>query len=261
MAKTASVMKRAGTTTERGVSASLQRHFDKENARVAELMSKRDGSITMDNGQILEKDMLKGMMMNLRDVKANGTLYEDFAYDILYTDGKQAHYVGGDDTSRMKLTGIRAVIEDNGSTLISMLFSSIAIGSLNPNSLIDSAICSTLSDSERENALSKLYDLTTKQLEAEARTENPYATGRGVARFDRQLARARGDDAVYARVKVEEHMREVRDLNLSNQRKAHQQAIETATKNALESKALEYTVNGVTYRRKSTRSKTFERVY
>lgn len=127
--------------------------------------------------------------------------------------------------------------------------------------LDDIAEYTYLSDSERENALSKLYDLTTKQLEAEARTENPYATGRGVARFDRQLARARGDDAVYARVKVEEHMREVRGLNLSNQRKAHQQAIATAAKNALESKALEYTVNGVTYRRKSTRSKTFERVY
>lgn len=118
MAKTASAMKRAGTTSERSVSASLQRHFDKENARVADLMSKRDGSITMDNGQILEKDTLKGMMMNLRDVKANGTLYEDFAYDILYTDGKQAHYTGGDDTSKMKLTGIQAVIEDNGSTLM-----------------------------------------------------------------------------------------------------------------------------------------------
>lgn len=81
-------------------------------------MSKRHGSITMDNGQILEKDTLKGMMMNLRDVKAHGTLYEDFAYDILYADGKQAHYVGGDDTSKMKLTGIQAVIEDNGSTLV-----------------------------------------------------------------------------------------------------------------------------------------------
>ena len=95
----------------------LQRHFNKENARVADLMASRGGSLTMDNGQILEKYSLKEMQSSLREAKQNGELWSDYAYDILYKDGTQAHYTGGDDMSKVKLTGIQAVIEDNGSTL------------------------------------------------------------------------------------------------------------------------------------------------
>ena len=73
--------------------------------------------------------------------------------------------------------------------------------------------------------------------------------------------RAAGDTAIYARVKVEEHMREVRELNNSNHVKANQRAMTTAMTNALQSGALEFTVNGAKYRRKSKRAKSFERVY
>ena len=115
MAKSTAAMRRGGG--EPRISASLQRHFDKENARVADLMKKREGSIIMDNGQILEKGTLKEFQSSLREAKANGELWSDYAYDILYNDGTQAHYTGGDDISKVKLTGIQAVIEDNGSTL------------------------------------------------------------------------------------------------------------------------------------------------
>ena len=43
--------------------------------------------------------------------------------------------------------------------------------------------------------------------------------------------------------------------------KRKQQAMTTAMSNAISSGALEFTVDGVTYRRKSKRSKTFDRVY
>lgn len=99
-----------------GVSAALQRHFDKENARVSDLMRMQEGSITMDNGQILEHDTLKSMLSSLREVKSNGSVWRDYAYSILYKDGKQVHLTEGDDTSKLKLTGIKGIIEDNGST-------------------------------------------------------------------------------------------------------------------------------------------------
>lgn len=106
------------TAAEPRISASLKRHFDRENARVADLMKKRQGSITMDNGQILEKYTMDEMMRyTLRDMKANGEAWSDFSVSILYKDGKQAHYTSGEDTSKMKLSGVQAVIEDNGSTL------------------------------------------------------------------------------------------------------------------------------------------------
>ena len=127
--------------------------------------------------------------------------------------------------------------------------------------LADIAEYSFLSSDEKKTAVDKLHELTTKQLEAEAKIENPLAQGRGVGRFDRQLARASGDTAVYARVKVEEYMRSVRDKNDENRRAAHQKAIVDGARNAIEHGALEYTANGVTYRRKSTRAKSFERVY
>ena len=56
-------------------------------------------------------------------------------------------------------------------------------------------------------------------------------------------------------------MREVREKNNSNAQKAHQKALLEAATTAMKNGALEYTVNGVTYRRKSKRAKTFERVY
>lgn len=106
------------TTAEPRISASLQRHFDRENVRVADLMKKRSGSITMDNGQILEKYTMDEMMRyTVRDIKDNGTAWDDFSVSILYKDGSQAHYSGGEDTSKLRLSGIQAVIEDNGSTL------------------------------------------------------------------------------------------------------------------------------------------------
>lgn len=52
-------------------------------------------------------------------------------------------------------------------------------------------------------------------------------------------------------------MKEVRQKEQNAVRKQFQTAMTNAMKNALDSGALEFTINGVTYRRKSKRSKTF----
>lgn len=114
-----------------------------------------------------------------------------------------------------------------------------------------------LSDDERKEAITKLHTLTEQQLQAESQRVNPYATGRGVGRFDRQLSQSTGDKAIDARLKVEDHMKAVRELNQSNHRKANQKAMTEAMKKAIETGALSFTINGVTYKRKSTRAKTF----
>ena len=93
-------------------------HLDEENKRVAELMKKRSGGITMKNGQILEKYTLSDMKSGvLKDAKDVGELYEDNYIAILYTDGTVEAYAEHDDTSKMKLTNIRGAIWDNGSTI------------------------------------------------------------------------------------------------------------------------------------------------
>lgn len=101
-----------------GISRSLQAHFDKENARVAELMAKPEGSITMDNGQILEKYKIKELKDIIKDTidYNDGVIFEDDQIAILYNDGKVKVYGSGDDISRYKKTGIKGIIYENGST-------------------------------------------------------------------------------------------------------------------------------------------------
>ena len=118
-----------------------------------------------------------------------------------------------------------------------------------------------LDDSEKREAISKLHELTIAQLEAEADTVNPYATGRGVARFDRQLTGRTGDKAINARLAVEDHIKSVREREHTVIRQRQQKAMTDAMANALSNGLLEFNVNGATYRRKSKRAKSFERVY
>ena len=94
----------------------LQQHFDKENARVEEFLQGRAGSITMENGDIIERYTQKEMLSYLRDFKDNGVMWDDDSIDIMYKDGTYAGYRGGDDTSKMKLSNIDTIIYGNGST-------------------------------------------------------------------------------------------------------------------------------------------------
>lgn len=103
-----------------GAKKNLQEYFDSENKRVAELMSKRSGSITMKNGQILEHYTLKEMANDIvKDAKQHGTMYDDNSLSIKYEDGTEQHFHEGDDTKSIKLSGLRmhSVIWDNGNTI------------------------------------------------------------------------------------------------------------------------------------------------
>lgn len=108
-------------TSANGISPSLQKHFDKENARVEKFMSgkasdKAGGSITMNNGQILERYTMKSMLDVLKETKDNGNVWEDDSFAILYKNGDIKAYVGGDDISKAKTSNIQGIIYENGST-------------------------------------------------------------------------------------------------------------------------------------------------
>lgn len=94
----------------------LQQHFAKENARVEEFLQSRAGSITMGNGQIIERYTQKELISVLREFKDNGYMWEDDAVDIMYKDGTYVGYRGGDDTSKMKLSNIETIIYTNDNT-------------------------------------------------------------------------------------------------------------------------------------------------
>lgn len=107
---------RGATSSIGGRTNKVQQHFEKENARVEEFLNGRAGSITMDNGQIIERYSQKEMLSILREFKDNGVMYDDDSIDIMYKDGTYVGYRGGDDTSKMKLSNIETVIYGNGST-------------------------------------------------------------------------------------------------------------------------------------------------
>lgn len=94
----------------------LQQHFEKENARVEEFLQGKAGSITMENGEIIERYTQKEMVSILKDFKDNGVMWEDDSIDIMYKDGTYKGYRGGDDTSKMKLSNIDTVIYTNDNT-------------------------------------------------------------------------------------------------------------------------------------------------
>ena len=104
-----------------GGAKTLQKHFESENKRIKEFMTKplppNGTSIEMENGQIIERYTMKEMKhLILEEYKSYGDMPDDDAIAILYNDGKIAVYTGGDDTSKMKLSNIRGVIYENEMT-------------------------------------------------------------------------------------------------------------------------------------------------
>lgn len=110
-----------GSSGDGTISPALQKHFNKENTRVEEFMSgrassKSGGSITMDNGQILERYTMKEMLDILKETKDNGTVWADDGFSILYSNGDMKFYSSGDDIRKVKTSGIQGIIYENGST-------------------------------------------------------------------------------------------------------------------------------------------------
>lgn len=114
-----------------------------------------------------------------------------------------------------------------------------------------------LSDAERASAYSRLHELTEAQLEAEAGARSAYAPGMGPARFNgRQMSR-NADRAANARSETKSFMDEMRGQQRQRARQRENEAVVNASRQAIANGALSFTVNGKTYTRKSTRSKTF----
>lgn len=116
----------------------------------------------------------------------------------------------------------------------------------------------TMTETEKKAAYSELHDLTENQLRAEAKAVGPYTSG--PARFNKSKVTQNADNAATARQKTNSFMD-----GLRNQEKARIQAskatdFRSAAQAAIKAGALEFTVNGETWRRKSTRGKSFIKV-
>lgn len=110
---------------------------------------------------------------------------------------------------------------------------------------------------ERTTAINKLHSLMTAQLEAESKALSPYSAGVGPARFDRKKMLKAEDKAANARAEVSGFMNDLKRTQERKAREREQKALTDAALNALNTGALEFTVNGKTWRRKSRRGKTF----
>ena len=110
---------------------------------------------------------------------------------------------------------------------------------------------------EKKNAINKLHSLMTAQLEAESKSFSPYSAGVGPARFDRNKMERASDKAANARAEVSSFMN---DLKRDQERKVRERErieLTNAMRQALDSGALEFTHNGITWRRKTKRAKSF----
>ena len=114
-----------------------------------------------------------------------------------------------------------------------------------------------LSAEEKRQAITKAHALMTAQLEAESKSFSPYSAGVGPARFDRQKMQRASDKAADARGEVTAFMTGLRQEQARKVRERERQALTDAMKKAIETGALEFTINGTTWRRKTRRAKSF----
>lgn len=110
---------------------------------------------------------------------------------------------------------------------------------------------------ERKAAFTELHSLTEDQLRAESQARGAYAPGMGPARFDRSKIQANQNKAVSAGEKVRSFMEGLRKDQQLKVKQREQKALTDAYTKAIAEKALSFTVNGQTWTRKTTRSKTF----
>ena len=125
------------------------------------------------------------------------------------------------------------------------------------NRMIDEINGMDLTAEEKRDAITRAHALMTAQLEAESKSFSPYSAGVGPARFDKQKMQRAADKAAGARAEVSAFMQGLRQEQTRKVRAREQQALTDAMKQAIESGALEFTVNGTTWRRKTRRSKSF----
>lgn len=114
-----------------------------------------------------------------------------------------------------------------------------------------------LTDEEKHTAIEKLHALTEAQLEAEAKSKNPYGFGMGPARFNAKKVQADADRAIRARDETASYMESLRKEQRQRAQKAEMAGLTQAMKTALDNKTLSFEYNGKRYYRNSLRAKSF----
>lgn len=115
-----------------------------------------------------------------------------------------------------------------------------------------------LSEKEQADAISKLRSLTESQLKAEASAVSPMVSGR--ARLNVAQVNRNADKAVDARQKTNAFMDDLRKSDKAKRKTKEAKSFNDAFVAAYNSGVLEFSYGGSTYRRSSTRSKTFTKV-
>lgn len=123
---------------------------------------------------------------------------------------------------------------------------------------VDEIRSSGLSSGEKASAISEQKRLSEAALRTTAANPSVYTTGR--ARTGNAESSRRADAIAKANAAVESHMRKVRrDASKAGAQRAKERRAE-AVKKALDSGALSFTLDGVTYARKTKRSRSFTSV-
>lgn len=125
------------------------------------------------------------------------------------------------------------------------------------NRLSDEINGMDMTEYEKSDAISKLHGLIENQLEAESKSFSPYSYGVGPARFNAQKMRSAADKAAKAETQVTTYMEGLRQEQRAKKRQAENNSLADAARKALAEGALEFTVNGQTWRRKTKRAKSF----
>ena len=114
-----------------------------------------------------------------------------------------------------------------------------------------------LTDAEKEEAINKLHQLTTAQLEAESKSFSPYSMGVGPARFDANKMRKASDKAVRAKGETDSYMNNLREGQRQKKAKAETQNLTSTIRKAQDSGSLETSYGGKSYFRTSKSSNTW----
>lgn len=115
-----------------------------------------------------------------------------------------------------------------------------------------------LDENAKAAAISEQKRLANAALRETADNPNPFSTGRARTNVARNQRGA--DEISRANAAMDSHMRGMRDEAAKSARASAQKRRADAVKAAIDSGALEFTLDGATYRRKSRRGRSFTRV-
>lgn len=114
-----------------------------------------------------------------------------------------------------------------------------------------------ISDKEKQKAIREQQELATKALKTTSDNANPFATGRANRKIDKKGA----DKIAKANNNISQHMNKIRQQSENNERSKKQANRAKLVQDALKRGALSVVIDGETWTRKTTRSKTFTRSY